>query len=63
MRAGVRTVERWRQNRCVIARADAFVAEVAPFRRGSGALLDEVGALAAGSQVIVANWYPRGEAG
>jgi hypothetical protein len=58
VRAGVRTVERWRQNRYVIAPADAFVAEVAPFRRGSGALLDEVGALAAGSQVIVCSPAP-----
>lgn len=58
MRAGVRTVERWRQNRYVIAPTDAFVAEVAPFRRGSGALLDEVGALASGSHVIVRSPAP-----
>lgn len=58
MRAGVRTVERWRENRYAIAPADAFVAEVAPFRRASGALLDEVGALATGSQVIVCSSAP-----
>jgi hypothetical protein len=58
VRAGVRTVERWRQNRYVIAPADAFVAEVAPFRRGSRALLDEVETLAAGSQVIVCSPAP-----
>lgn len=58
MRAGVRTVERWRQNRYAIAPADAFVAEVAPLRRASGALLGEVEALAAGSQVIVCSPAP-----
>jgi len=54
----VRTVGRWRQNRYVVAPADAFVAELAPFRRRSGALLDEVGALAAGRQVIVCSPAP-----
>jgi hypothetical protein len=51
--SGVDTAERWRQNRHVIAPAGAFVAEVAPLRRGVGSLLHEVRALAAGSPVIL----------
>jgi hypothetical protein len=55
---GVHTVERWRQNRHVIAPADAFVAEMAALPRSSGALLGEVGALAAGSPVILCSPPP-----
>lgn len=54
----MRTVERWRQNRYAIAPSDAFVAEVAPFRRGSGALVEEVEALAPGSEVVVCSPGP-----
>ena len=48
----MRPVERWRQNRHVIASRDAFVAEV-PSLRSSEALRREVGALPAGSPVVL----------
>jgi hypothetical protein len=54
----MRTVERWQQNRRVIAPADAFVAEVAPLRWRRRALIREVGALAAGSPVILCSLPP-----
>jgi hypothetical protein len=53
----VRTVERWKQNRLVVAPHDAFVAEVAPLRR-SDALRREVGALPAGSPVVLCSAPP-----
>ena len=52
------TVERWRQNRHVIAPPDALVAEVTPFRSMSGAQLRQVGALAVGSPVVVCSPPP-----
>jgi hypothetical protein len=54
----VHTVERWRRNRHVVAPRDALVAEVTPFRRRSRAQLREVGALAAGSPVVVCSPPP-----
>jgi hypothetical protein len=54
----VRTVERWRQNRRMVAPADAFVAELAPLRRGSDALIREIAALAAGRPVILCSPPP-----
>lgn len=51
------TVERWRQNRLVVAPADAFIAEVPPLRTTS-ALLGEVASLAAGSPVILCSPPP-----
>lgn len=54
----MRTVERWQQNRHVVAPADAFVAEVAPLRRGSDALIREIAALAADSPVILCSPPP-----
>lgn len=51
------SVERWRQNRLVIAPADAFMAEVAPLR-STAAVLGEVASLAAGSPVIVCSPPP-----
>ncbi len=58
MSDGAYAVERWRRNRRVIAPADALVAEVAPFRRRNGALIRRVGALAAGSPVVVCSPPP-----
>jgi hypothetical protein len=55
---GEHAVERWRHNRQVVAPADALVAEVAPLRRRNGALIRQVGALAAGSPVVVCSPPP-----
>lgn len=58
MSGGVQAVERWRRNRRVVAPADALVAEVAPLRRNHDALIHQVGALAAGSPVVVCSPAP-----
>jgi hypothetical protein len=55
---GAHAVERWRGNRQMVAPADALVAEVAPLRRRNGALIRRVGALAAGSPVVVCSPPP-----
>jgi hypothetical protein len=55
---GAHAVERWRHNRQVVAPADALVAEVGPLRRRNGALIREVGALVAGSPVVVCSPPP-----
>lgn len=57
MKGGGQTAGRWRQNRQVIAPADAFVADLAPLRRTSRAR-GEVAALAAGSPVILCSSPP-----
>ena len=54
----MRTVERWKQNPYTVAPADAFVAEVAPLRRSSDALIREIGALAAGTPVVLRSSPP-----
>jgi hypothetical protein len=54
----VHTVERWRQNRHVVAPVDAFVADVLPLRRASDAVIREIGSLPAGSPVVLCSPPP-----